>query len=254
MAFPVIQAKAAAGDATTDRKTRGENHWKPVDFFAKLPHPHETAPPPATMPEPNTQSAPPVAIPESLHRQLEDFRRHLWRVKVFEAFAAGVVGLLVSFLLVYGLDRLWVTPGLVRLGILIGGTSLFALFAPFWLYRWVWRHRREAQLARLIARRFPGLGDRLLGVVELQSQREDADGHPAGVRHRGVARRALRPALGAGLAVVDGRSSGSADADAASRYECVQALADAVIGHRALHVHAIGETAWVFGRAVWRGL
>ena len=127
------------------------------------------------MPEPNTQSAPPVAIPESLHRQLEDFRRHLWRVKVFEAFAAGVVGLLVSFLLVYGLDRLWVTPGLVRLGILIGGTSLFALFAPFWLYRWVWRHRREAQLARLIARRFPGLGDRLLGVIELQSQREDAD-------------------------------------------------------------------------------
>ncbi|MEI6607011.1 MAG: hypothetical protein WCP35_16995, partial [Verrucomicrobiota bacterium] len=161
--------------ATTDRKTRGENHWKPVDFFAKLPHPNETAPPPATMPEPNTQSAPPVAIPESLHRQLEDFRRHLWRVKVFEAFAAGVVGLLVSFLLVYGLDRLWVTPGLVRLGILIGGTSLFALFAPFWLYRWVWRHRREAQLARLIARRFPGLGDRLLGVIELQSQREDAD-------------------------------------------------------------------------------
>ncbi len=127
------------------------------------------------MSESNTPPAPPVAIPESLRRQLEAFRRHLWRVKVFEAFAAGVVGLLVSFLLVYGLDRIWVTPALVRLAILIGGTSLFAVFAPFWLHRWVWRHRREAQLARLIARRFPGLGDRLLGVIELQNQREDAD-------------------------------------------------------------------------------
>jgi len=127
------------------------------------------------MSDPVTPTAPTVAIPESLHRQLEEFRRHLWRVKVFEAFAAGVVGLLVSFLLVYGLDRIWVTPQLVRLGILICGTSLFAVFAPFWLHRWVWRHRREAQLARLIARRFPGLGDRLLGVIELQDQHESAD-------------------------------------------------------------------------------
>jgi len=170
-----LQAKAADGDAKQDRQGCGGIHWNPGNFFAKLPQPLETEPPPALMPEPDTQPAAPVAIPESLHRQLEDFRRHLWRVKVFEAFAAGLVGLLVSFLLVYGIDRLWGTPGLVRLGILLGGTSLFALFAPYWLYRWVWRHRREAQLARLIARRFPGLGDRLLGVVELQNQREDAD-------------------------------------------------------------------------------
>jgi len=116
-----------------------------------------------------------VPIPESLHRQLVEFRRHLWRMKVFEALAAGVVGLLVSFLLVYGLDRVWVTPVWARLVILAGGTSLFAVFAPYWLHRWVWRHRREAQLARLISRKFPGLGDRLLGVIELQDQHESAD-------------------------------------------------------------------------------
>ena len=156
-------------------KCAGEIRWKSAVFFAKVPHPLEVAPHPAPMSKPNTHPAPSVAIPESLHRQLEDFRRHLWRVKAFEAFAAGVVGLLVSFLLVYGLDRIWVTPQLVRLGILIGGTSMFAVFAPFWLHRWVWRHRREAQLARLIARRFPGLGDRLLGVIELQTQHESVD-------------------------------------------------------------------------------
>jgi len=114
-------------------------------------------------------------IPESLRRQLADFRRHLWRVKIFEAVAAGLIGLLVSFLLVYGLDRVWQTPGWARLLILAGGVSLFAGFAPYWLHRWVWRQRRETQLARLIAKRYPGLGDRLLGVIELQDQEGSAD-------------------------------------------------------------------------------
>ncbi len=116
-----------------------------------------------------------VAIPEGLRVQLDDFRRHLWRVKIMEAIAAGLIGLLISFLLVYGLDRVWQTPGWVRLLILAGGVSLFAVFAPYWLHRWVWRQRREDQLARLIARRYPGLGDRLLGVIELQSQEGNSD-------------------------------------------------------------------------------
>ena len=120
-------------------------------------------------PSPQTE-----AIPASLRAQLEDFRRHLWRRKILEAAVAGVIGLVASFLLVYGLDRLWPTPGVVRLAILLAGTSLFAVFAPYWLHRWVWRHRRESQLAQLIARRYPGLGDRLLGVIELQSQHEQA--------------------------------------------------------------------------------
>jgi hypothetical protein len=116
-----------------------------------------------------------IVIPESLRRQLADFRRHLWRVKIMEAIAAGLIGLLVSFLLVYGLDRVWQTPGIVRLLILAGGVSLFAVFAPYWLHRWVWKQRRENQLARLISKRYPGLGDRLLGVIELQNQEGSPD-------------------------------------------------------------------------------
>lgn len=126
------------------------------------------------MPDDSTENAQrhQAPIPEDLRNQLEDFRKRLWQIKIAEAVLAGFFGLLFSFLLAFGLDRFIETPNSVRLLILLGGVSLFALFAPYWIHRWVYGHRRESQLARLIARRFPGLGDRLLGAVELQDQTE----------------------------------------------------------------------------------
>ncbi len=114
-------------------------------------------------------------LPLVLRQQLEAFRKDLWKRKVIESIAAGLIGLVVSFLLIFVLDRVWQTPSWARLIILIGGVSLFAGFAPYWLHRWVWGHRREGQLARLVARKYPGLGDRMLGVIELQGQDEAAD-------------------------------------------------------------------------------
>lgn len=120
-------------------------------------------------PPPRPTHAP---LPESLREQLTGFRGQLWKIKLAEAILAGFFGLLFSYLLVFGLDRVWATPATVRLTILLAGTSLFVLFAPYWIHRWVFGHRREDQLARLVSRQFPKLGDRLLGVVELQSQNE----------------------------------------------------------------------------------
>lgn len=69
-------------------------------------------------------------LPDSLRLQLAAFRGHLWRIKIIESIAAGLIGLLVSFLLVYGLDRVFPTPAWARLLVLLAGGSLFAGFAP----------------------------------------------------------------------------------------------------------------------------
>lgn len=125
---------------------------------------------PADAPPPSP-SRPPL-LPEDLRKQLADFQRTLWRIKITEAILAGVFGLIFSFLIVFAIERQFELSSLVRLLILIAGTSLSAVFAPYWVRRWVYGHRREEQLARLIAKKFPRLGDRLLGIVELQAQDE----------------------------------------------------------------------------------
>lgn len=109
-------------------------------------------------------------IPEALQSKIEQFKGRLWRIKIAEAVLAGFFGLLFSYALVFLSDRIWDTPKWLIGLILLAGVGLFAVFAPYWIHRWVWGHRDEAQLARLIARRFPRLGDRILGIVELQDQ------------------------------------------------------------------------------------
>ncbi|MDA1055251.1 MAG: hypothetical protein O3C40_32930 [Planctomycetota bacterium] len=40
---------------------------------------------------------------------------------------------------------------------------------PYCMHRWMWRQRRLEQLARLLSRKLPRVGDQLLGVIELVS-------------------------------------------------------------------------------------
>jgi len=107
-----------------------------------------------------------LKLPESLQAQLHEFRRRVWTIKMVEAVSATVFGILIAYLLLFSLDRVWDTPGWLRLG-------LFALAAigcanlPVALHRWVWRNRRLEQLARLLSRKHPRVGDQLLGIIEL---------------------------------------------------------------------------------------
>lgn len=107
-----------------------------------------------------------LQLPESLSVQLLDFRRRVWTIKLVEAVSAAFFGLLAALLAMFLVDRVWETPAWVRAFLFVVAWVGVALL-PFSLHRWVWRNRRFDQLARLLSRRQPAVGDQLLGVIEL---------------------------------------------------------------------------------------
>src|SRR5262245_62835157 len=91
---------------------------------------------------------PRLQLPDSLHSQLIEFRNRLWKVKLIEAMCGAAAGLLLAFLVLFAIDRVWDTPPAARLTI-FSCAILACMLIPLALHRWVWRHRRLDQLARL---------------------------------------------------------------------------------------------------------
>ena len=116
-----------------------------------------------------------IELPSGIRLKLEDFRKQVRRVKLAEGIAGAIVGLGLSYLLLFGLDRIFETPVLVRCSLLSAGMVGLGLFLPLKLHRWFWQLRKLEQVARLLRRSLPRLGDHLLGVIELA--RSDGDNH-----------------------------------------------------------------------------
>jgi hypothetical protein len=115
-----------------------------------------------------------LELPASLRDKMLAFRRRVWAIKLTEAACGAAFGVLAAYLVTFALDRVWDTPASVRLGIFGVAVAACAL-VPLALHRWVWQHRRLEQLARLLRRAHPGIGDQLLGVIELvRSESEQA--------------------------------------------------------------------------------
>ncbi len=116
----------------------------------------------------------PLKLPDSLQVQLHAFRRQVWTIKLIEAVCGAIFGILVAFLTTFALDRVFDTPVGLRLAIFVAALLGCAL-VPLALYRWIWRHRQLDQLARLLSRKHPSVGDQLLGIIELvHSESEQA--------------------------------------------------------------------------------
>ncbi|HEY2253484.1 MAG TPA: hypothetical protein VGH74_20560 [Planctomycetaceae bacterium] len=107
-----------------------------------------------------------LQLPGSLQTQLHDFRKRVWSIKMFEAACGAVFGVVVPFLALFALDRLQDSPGWLR-GLLFALAVAGLATVPWAFHRWVWRNRRLEQLARLLSRKHPHVGDQLLGVIEL---------------------------------------------------------------------------------------
>src|SRR5579863_6983266 len=108
----------------------------------------------------------PLQLPDSLQNQLLQFRKRVWSIKMTEAASGAVFGIVVAYLLLFAFDRLSETPGWARFA-LFAGAILSCAVVPLGAHRWIWRNRHLEQLARLLARKHPRVGDQLLGIIEL---------------------------------------------------------------------------------------
>ncbi len=107
-----------------------------------------------------------LQLPEGLQRQLHEFRRRVWTIKMVEAACGAVFAILAAYLLMFLLDRAWDTPIWVRATLLTAAVVGCAR-VPMAVHRWIWRNRRLEQLASLLSRKHPQVGDQLLGIIEL---------------------------------------------------------------------------------------
>ncbi len=110
-------------------------------------------------------------LPRGLTERLRTLRRAVRRQKVVEAAGAAVAWLAFVYLFVFVLERLGETPAWLR-GALFA-TALVVVLAIIGglAVRWYWGLRRPEQIARLVGRTFPSLGDQILGVIELADGR-----------------------------------------------------------------------------------
>ena len=107
-----------------------------------------------------------LQLPEALRRQLLDFRRRVWIIKMVEAACAAAFAVVAAYLLMFLLDRAFDTPPWLR-AVLFVAAFVGCLRIPAAVYRWIWRNRHLEQLAMLLARKHPAVGDQLLGIIEL---------------------------------------------------------------------------------------
>ena len=109
-------------------------------------------------------------FPDELREQFAVVERRLWKVETTMAVCLAAAGLFGSYLVLFFSDRLWDSPGWLRVGLLVTGiaTTVGAIF--WWTSRWVFHRRDTRALARLVQRRYRRLGDRLLGIVELADE------------------------------------------------------------------------------------
>ena len=108
-----------------------------------------------------------LKIPDRMQAKLDAFQKRVWIVKLAEGLLAAAFGLLVSYLVVFALDRFIDTSKSVRLGILLTGAIGLGVWFPLICHKWIWKSRKLEQVASMLRVKYPRLGDHLLGIIEL---------------------------------------------------------------------------------------
>src|SRR5437660_1450379 len=113
-----------------------------------------------------------LPLPDALRRQFAKLERRIWRLDVVIAVCGAIIALAASYALQFLSDRVWDTPGWLRVIFTGLGVGAFGYFIWFYGSRWVWGSRTFEQMANIVQRRYRRLGDRLLGIVELADEKK----------------------------------------------------------------------------------
>lgn len=115
----------------------------------------------------------PFELPDSIRDRLLAVRSGARRLKLTKALLLAAFAVLASMLVVFGLDRFVDTPRWLRSLMAMSAWCCCVTCLPWVWFRWIRGTRRLDQVAQLVRRRLPALGDQLLGVVELVSDEPD---------------------------------------------------------------------------------
>ncbi len=118
-------------------------------------------------------------LPPELSAKISGLQRRIWSVKTLEAVFTAVICMAVTFVFIFVADRLGETPHWLRAVALLTGIIGWLVVVPWMVYRWVWKSRRLANVAKILAKETPRIGDRLLGVIELAQDSGDQHASPA---------------------------------------------------------------------------
>ena len=127
------------------------------------------------------------ALPSSLREQLDGLRAKLRWVEGSKAACAAFGLLLVSWLILFGSDRLWDTPQPLLVLFSITGWASAAWILRLGYRMAVEQPRHDENLAKIAQGRFPAIGDHLLGVIELCDPKKKTSKHSAALRKAAVA-------------------------------------------------------------------
>lgn len=106
-------------------------------------------------------------LPSVLLDKLEVFRGDVRRIKLQETLFVGASVILVGFLFAFLADRLFESNLWMRLSALFGLLGVLAFLTWQYLAKTVLSTEEWTGLARLLEKKFPGPGDRLLGIIEI---------------------------------------------------------------------------------------
>ena len=127
------------------------------------------------------------SLPASLKAQLDGLRLKLRWTEGSRAIFSALGALLISWIVVFGSDRLWDTPQPLLVLFSLTGWAATAWVLALGYRLAISQPRYDENLAKTAQSRFPSLGDRMLGVIELCDPNKETSKHSAALREAAVA-------------------------------------------------------------------